>query len=135
MLRFMHFFFNSRGSAVKKFAFGAAVLGLASVVAADLMAHLVQKGALPTIVFIPSDQSFKPLANTDPTSEPNSLLTKVVRSVGIDMSATGAIPSSTPASSCDDASQTVLVTRSIGIEGTTTTPITGPEPLCNQSHK
>ncbi len=116
---------------MKKFAFGAAVLGLASVVAADLMAHLVQKGALPTIVIVPSDQS----ANTALTDEPNSRVTKVVRSIGIDMSATGAIPSSTPASRCDDTGQTVLVTRSIGIEGTTTTPIATPEPPCNQSNK
>jgi len=100
-----------------------------------LMAHLVQKGALPTIVLIPSEQSLKRLANTAATGEPNSRVAKVVRSFGIDMSATGAIPSSTPASSCDDTSQTVLVTRSIGIEGTTTTPIATLEPPCNQSNK
>ena len=116
---------------MKKFAFSAAVLGLASVVAADLMAHLVQKGALPTIVFIPSDQSLMRLANTDRTGEPNSRVTKVLRSMGIDMSATGNIPSSTPASPCDDTSQTVLVTRSIGIEGTTTIPMATPGPPCN----
>ncbi len=120
---------------MKKFAFGAAVLGLASVVAADLMAHLVQKGALPTIVIIPTDQSLKRLADTAPTGETYSRVTKVQRSMGIDMSPTAAIPSSTPASRCDDTSQAVLMTRSIGMEGTTTTPITTPEPLCNQSNK
>jgi hypothetical protein len=130
----MHFF-NSRGSAMKKFAFGAAVLGLASVVAADLMAHLVQKGVLPTIVVIRSDQSLKRLTDTDPTGEPSSRVTKAVRSMGIDMSATGNIPSSTPVLPCDDASQAVLMTRSIGTEGTTTTPIATPEPACSQSNK
>jgi len=131
----MRFFLNSRGSAVKNFAFGAAVLGLISVVAADLMSRLVQKGALPTIVVIPSGQSLDQLANTAPTGEPNSRLTKVVRSIGIDMSPTAAIPSSTPASRCDDTSQAVLMTRSIGVEGTTTTPIATSEPPCDQSLK
>jgi hypothetical protein len=124
----MRFFLNSRGSAVKNFAFGTAILGLFSVVAADLMSRLVQKGALPTIVVIPSGQSLDPLANTAPTGEPNSRLTKVVRSIGVDMSPTAAIPSSTQASSCDETNHAVLMTRSIGIEGTTTTPIAAPEP-------
>jgi hypothetical protein len=135
MGKLMHFFLNSRGSAVKNFAFGAAVLGLASVVAADFMSRLVQKGAPLTIVVIPSDQNLKRLANTDPAGEPNSVVTKVVRSTGIDMSATGTIPSSTRASSCDETNHAVLMTRSIGMEGTTTTPITTPEPPCDQSHK
>ncbi len=131
MLKLMHFFLNSRGSAANKFALGAAILGLTSVVAADLMSRLVQMGALPTIVLIPSDQSLKQVANTAPTGEPNSRVTKVVRGIGIDMSPTAAIPSSTPASPCDGASQAVLMTRSIGMEGTTTIPITAPEPRCN----
>jgi hypothetical protein len=120
---------------MKNFAFGAVILGLISVVAEDLMAHLVQEGALPTIVVIPSDQSLKRQANTDPTGEPNSHVTKGVRSIGIDMSATGAIPSSIPTSPCDHTSRTVLVTRSIGIEGTTSTQIATPETPCDQSHK
>jgi hypothetical protein len=109
----------------------AAVLGLICVVAADLMSRLVQKGAPLTIVVIPSRQSLYQLANTAPTGEPNSSPTKVVRSIGIDMSPTAAIPSSTPATRCDDTGQAVLMTRSIGMEGTTTTPIAAPEPHCN----
>ncbi len=142
MLKLKHFFFDAHGSAGKAFALGMAVLGLTSVVAADMMSRLVQKGALPTILIIPSDQSLKLRANTDPTSGPNPPVTKVMRGIGIDMSATGtipsatgAIPSSTPASPCDAASQTVLLTRSIGVEGTTTTPLAAPEPPCDQSHK
>lgn len=103
--------------------------------AADMMSRLVQKGALPRIVLIPSDQSLDRLANTDTTGEPNSRVTKGVRGIGIDMSPAAAIPSSTPASPCDDTSQTLLVTRSVGIEGTMTTPIVTPERPCNQSHK
>ena len=112
-----------------------AVLGLSSVVAADMMSRLVQEGALPTILIIPTDQNLKPRANTDPTSEPNSLVAKVRRGIGIDMSATGAIRSSTPPSSCDAASQTVLLTRSVGMEGTTATPVVTSAPPCDQSHK
>jgi hypothetical protein len=131
MLKLKHFLFDARGSAGKAFALGMAVLGLTCVVAADMMSRLVQKGALPTILIIPSDQSLGRLANTAPTSEPNSLVKKVMRGIGIDMSATGAIPSSTPALPCDESSQTVLVTRSIGIEGTTTTPLTTRDSPCN----
>ena len=130
MLKLMHFF-STRGFRGKTFALGVAVLGLASVVAADMMSRLVQKGALPTILIIPSDQRLKRLANTDPTGDPNSCATKVMRSMGIDMSATGNIPSSTPASRCDDTSQAVLMTRSIGIEGTTTTPMATPGSPCD----
>jgi hypothetical protein len=135
MLKLKHFLFDARGSAGKAFALGMAVLGLTSVVAADMMSRLVQKGALPTILIIPSDQSLGRLANTDPTSEPNSLVTKVMRGIGIDMSATGAIPSSTPASPCAATRQTVLLTRSVGVEGTTATAVATPEPPCDQSHK
>jgi hypothetical protein len=131
MLKLMHFFLNSRGSAANKFALGAAILGLASVVAADLMSRLVQMGALPAIVLIPSDQSPKRVANIAPAGEANPPLTKVVRGIGVDMSPTAAIPGSAPASPCDDTSQAVLMTRSIGMEGTTTTPIAAPEPHCN----
>jgi hypothetical protein len=100
-----------------------------------MMSRLVQKGALPTVLIIPSDQSLKPRAKTDPTSEPNSLVTKVTRGIGIDMSATGSIPSSTLPSPCAATSQTVLLTRSIGIEGTTAIPVATPEPPCDQSDK
>jgi hypothetical protein len=98
-----------------------------------MMSRLVQKGALPTVLIIPSDQSLKPRAKTDPTSEPNSLVTKVTRGIG--MSATGSIPSSTLPSPCAATSQTVLLTRSIGIEGTTAIPVATPEPPCDQSDK
>ncbi|MGO9773209.1 MAG: hypothetical protein ACLPSW_27425 [Roseiarcus sp.] len=118
---------------MKKFAIGAAILGLTSVVAADMMSRLVQKGALPTIVVIPSDQSLKSLAAY--TTEPESRAATIAHSVGIDMSPTATIPSSTPASPCGESSQAVLVTRSIGIEGTTMTPIATPEPPCDQFHK
>ncbi|MGO9233220.1 MAG: hypothetical protein ACLP4V_03715 [Methylocella sp.] len=120
---------------MNKFALGAAILGLISVVTADMMSRLAQKGVLPTIVLIPSDQSPKRLADTAHTAVPESRAATVARSIGIDMSATATIPSSTPASLCDDSSQAVLVTRSIGVEGTTTTPIATPEPPCDQSHK
>jgi hypothetical protein len=101
------------------------------VVAADLMSRLVQMGALPAIVLIPSDQSPKRVANIAPAGEANPPLTQVVRGIGVDMSPTAAIPGSAPASPCDDTSQAVLMTRSIGMEGTTTTPIAAPEPHCN----
>jgi hypothetical protein len=90
ILKLMHFFLNSRGSAANKFALGTAILGLPIV----------------------------------------SQRTKVVRGIGIDMSPTAAIPGSAPASPCDDTSQAVLMTRSIGMEGTTT-PIAAPEPHCD----
>ncbi len=128
-------FFNSRGSAMNKFAIGAVILALLSVAAADIMSLLVQKGVLPTIVLIPSDQSHKRLAATARTAEPESRAATVARNTGIDMSATATIPSSTPASVCEDSSQAVLVTRSIGIEGTTTTPIAAPKRACDQSRK
>jgi hypothetical protein len=73
---------------MKKFAFGAAVIVLAGLVAADLMAHLVQEGAPPTIVVIPSDQSLMRLASTALTDGPNSRVTKVAHGIGIGRSAT-----------------------------------------------
>ena len=135
MLKLMHFFLNSRGSAGKILAVGAAILGLISVVTADMMSRLVEKGALLTIVVTPSDQKLKRLANTAPEGEPNSVVTTVVGSVGVDMSPTAAIPSLMSASRCRELSKAVLMTRSIGMEGTTTTSITAPEPPCDQSFK
>ena len=52
---------------MNKVAIGAAILGLTSVVAADMMSRLAQTGALPTIIFAPSDQSLKRLAATADT--------------------------------------------------------------------
>jgi anti-sigma-K factor RskA len=72
MLKLKHFSFDARGSAEKTFAVGAAILGLISVVAADTMSRLVEKGALLTIVVIPSEQNLKRLASTAPAGEPNS---------------------------------------------------------------
>ena len=131
MLKLKHFFFDARGSAGKKFAVGAAILGLISVVAADMMSRLVEKGALLTIVVMRSDQNLKQLASTAAAGEPNSVVTKAVGDVGVAMSPTAAIPGSMSVSRCDDASQAVLMTRSVGVEGTTTTPIATPEPPCN----
>jgi hypothetical protein len=131
MLKLMHFFLNSRGSAGKTFAFGAAILGLISVVAADMMSRLVEKGALLTIVVMRSDQNLKRLAGDASAGEPNWVLTKVVGNVGVDMSPTAAIPSLMSASRCDDTSQAVLMTRSFGMEGMTAAPITAPRPVCN----
>lgn len=135
MLKLKHFFFDARGSAAKTFAVGAAILGLFGVVAAEMMSRLVEKGALLTIVVMPSDQVLKRLASTAPAGEPNSVVTKVVGNVGVDTSPTASIPSLMSASRCDDTNQAVLMTRSIGMEGTTTTPITTLEPLCNQSNE
>ncbi len=131
MLRLNRFFFDARGSTGKTFAIGAAILGLLSVVAADMMSRLVEKGAPLTIVVMRSDQNLKRLAGAVPAGEPNSGATKVVGNVGVDISPTAAIPSLMSVSRCDDASQAVLMTRSIGMEGTTTTPIATPEPPCN----
>jgi UDP-N-acetylmuramyl tripeptide synthase len=131
MLKLKHFFFEGRGSAGKTFAVGAAILGLISVVAADMMSRMVEKGAPLTIVITRSGQNLKRLASAAAAGEPNSVVTKVVGNVGVDMSPTAAIPSLMSASRCDDTSQAVLMTRSIGMEGTTTTPIATPEPPCN----
>jgi hypothetical protein len=131
MLNLKHFVFDARGSAWKTFAVGAAILGLISVVAADMMSRLVEKGALLTIVVMRADQNLKRPAGAAPAGEPNSVVTKVVGNVGVAMSPTAAIPSLMSVSRCDDASQAVLMTRSIGMEGTTTTPIATPEPPCD----
>ena len=131
MLKLKNFFFDARGSAWKTFAVGAAILGLTSVVAADMMSRLVEKGALLAIVVTRSDQNLKRLAGAAAAGEPNSVVTKAVGNVGVAMSPTAGIPSLMSASRCDDASQAVLMTRSIGVEGTTTTPIATPEQPCN----
>jgi hypothetical protein len=135
MLKLKHFFLDARGSAGKTFAVGAVTLGLISVVTADMMSRLVEKGALLTIVVMPSDQNPKRLASTAPAREPNSVVTKVVGNVGVDMSPTASIPSLISASRCDDTRQAVLMMRSVGMERTTTTPIATPEPPRDQSHK
>ena len=95
------------------------------------MSRLVERGALQTIVVMLADQNLKRPALAAPAGQPNSVVTKVVGNVGVAMSPTAAIPSLMSVSRYDDASQAGLMTRSIGMEGTSTTSIATPEPTCN----
>jgi hypothetical protein len=117
---------------MNKVAIGAAILGLTSVVAADMMSRLAQTGALPTIIFASSDQSLKRLADKFHASAPQ--LPILALSLGIDSNAVATIPSSTLASPCGEPGQAVLMTHSIGIDGTTVTPFAPLAPPCDRSH-
>jgi hypothetical protein len=118
---------------VNKFAIGAAILGLTSVVGADMIARLAQNGALPRLVFVSLDQGPKRSTDNSRAREPQSPI--LALGLGVDMSATAPIPSSASLAPCGAPIQAVLMTHSIGVEGTTVTPFTTPAPPCDQSHK
>ncbi|MGA8169461.1 MAG: hypothetical protein WB816_01280 [Methylocystis sp.] len=116
---------------MNKLAVGAAILGIASVVGADMMSRLAQEGALPTIIVVPSEPA--PKRTADNAREAG--LPMLALSLGVDMSATATIPSPAAASSCGAPGQAVLMTHSIGVDGTTVTPIIAPARNCGQSHE
>jgi hypothetical protein len=124
---------DSGGSAVKKFAFGAAILGLTGVLSANLMALMIQKGALPSIALIPSEQSLKRQANNVYATEPSSRVKNEVHRIDLDRSPTAVIPTSASLPPCRDSRQIQLITHSV--DGTRTVPIATSTAPCGDSAK
>lgn len=116
---------ESQGLGLKLFAGGAGFLLIFGVVAANLLSRAADKGELPTVAFVRSEQGLKQLARSAPVGQPAGKAPAAAgRGKPIDSTATAAISDKSPASSCDEG-QALLVMRSVGVDGVKVTPIQG----------
>jgi hypothetical protein len=121
---------RARGAGFQRFVGAGVLLLVASVVGANILSNKLEKGELPIIAIIRSDQGLNRLAKSAPVGRTGKVETQigaaVTRGAGIDRAATAAIPRAgggAAVSPCGPKSQSVMVVRSVGVEGVITAPI------------
>lgn len=91
MLQFRRFQGDRRGFGVERIALFAGAVAIASVVGANVLSRMLQKGEFPVIIFAPSEAQLKRLAKSTSTPSPSEGA-QTPKGAEVDLSATATIP-------------------------------------------